>query len=640
MKATIKLFKAIPVETKRKAKLTKELLQKTLSKGYIFAPEVVANYSTEEIDSFINVIDNELGLSAEQMNSSFHKSWKKVKTASMRQLVMEQILHYITTYGFESLGIYDENSVYVPNEKLDIPELKENLNLVVIKGLKKDEIKEKVLTLVNSGIALKEETMKDIMEVITFVGISQNEIEVIKNKELKIQLYDKYDLVPKSPVEFLRYVLYKTTDETLLIKNQDTLDNINSCNSKTALNLFSSYKQAHGLENLSTIFYRFKPIFLAYRNLASSRDSNYLKTMINKIRKLAVMNHKPMPKDLLNDVTGMIKNGEKINADDLIAALSNANVFRKIRLMYALKFRQNKSDVIMYKVRNGKSYVKDFKFTNVSKAKTVYDTVLNTLALDIEKNVKGKTIYIPDYIEYTLPATEKQFTGYFPTGTCVTVDKDMVFGVHWENQGRNRIDLDLSLINVSGKIGWDASYRNDGGSILFSGDITDAPLPNGASELFYVQRQSKEAHLMSVNYYNYDEDVPVPCKIMIGKEKVGNLRGNYMLNPNNVITSVPVVVDKKQTILGMVITTTNQCRFYFNGSSMGNQISSSADEQTLKRLKYLTNYYRNTVYLNDLLLKAGATIVSETDGNKEDLYIDIDLSPEKLEKDTILNLLI
>ena len=45
----------------------------------------------------------------------------------------------------------------------------------------------------------------------------------------------------------------------------------------------------------------------------------------------------------------------------------------------------------------------------------------------MKPNVKGKTIYIPEYIDYTLPATEKQFIGYFPCGTFITISNDMVF---------------------------------------------------------------------------------------------------------------------------------------------------------------------------------------------------------------------
>ena len=47
-------------------------------------------------------------------------------------------------------------------------------------------------------------------------------------------------------------------------------------------------------------------------------------------------------------------------------------------------------------------------------------------------------------INYTLPATEKQFIGYFPSGTSISIPKEMIFGIHWENVNTHRIDLDLS----------------------------------------------------------------------------------------------------------------------------------------------------------------------------------------------------
>ena len=66
----------------------------------------------------------------------------------------------------------------------------------------------------------------------------------------------------------------------------------------------------------------------------------------------------------------------------------------------------------------------------------------------------------------------------------------MIAGVHWEDVKRNTIDLDLSLINChEGKIGWNASYRSTEKSVLFSGDITSAPKPKGASEFFYFKNR-------------------------------------------------------------------------------------------------------------------------------------------------------
>lgn len=78
MESTIRLFKAVPITRKNKKKAKKSLLEKTISKGFIFAPEVIANYNEKELLMLINLVEKEIGLSAGQMNSSFHKSWKKV----------------------------------------------------------------------------------------------------------------------------------------------------------------------------------------------------------------------------------------------------------------------------------------------------------------------------------------------------------------------------------------------------------------------------------------------------------------------------------------------------------------------------------------------------------------------------------
>ena len=93
-------------------------------------------------------------------------------------------------------------------------------------------------------------------------------------------------------------------------------------------------------------------------------------------------------------------------------------------------------------------------------------------------------------------------------------------------------------------------------------------------------------------------------------------------------------IDTKQKVLGLLETTPEECRFYFSETNVGNKITSSMTGTNGHILKYLTYFYRNSVTLNEVLLKAGVIIVNEVEG------CDIDLSPESLEKDTILNLLI
>ncbi len=627
--SVLRLFKAVPI-TKKGKSTSEKLLKETIKKGFIFSPEVIHNYSEKDLIKLIGVVEKEVGLSADKMNSSFHKSWKKIREASIEQLVMEQIIHYITTYGFERMGIYDESSVYIPCEELKIPRLNvKKILLTVIKGYTKGELRIKILDLLKSGIALGEDTKKDVIDVATFVELDEYEINNIRNKEVRTALYDYFGLFPEDPIEFLRYIIYKSTNKTLLIKDRATIEDIKSKDNLHVLGLLTKYRNKYGLERLAEIFYRFKPLFLAFRT------NSKLKSIVNRIRKLADRYHKPMKEDYLNSITAKIKQGRVINVDKLIKELSRVNVFRKIRLAYALKFRTKEVESILYRIRNGKGYATTFDFSRQKTAGAVLDEVLGSIVEDIKPNVKGKKIYIPEHMNYTLPSTEKQFTGDFPSGTYVSIPKDMVFGIHWENVDGHRIDLDLSLIDKEGyKLGWDGGYRSEGNKILFSGDITDARKPKGASELFYVERQQNVASILMVNYFNFqdfDKEIEVPFKILVAKEKVKRLNENYMVNPNNVLSVAKTKINQRQKILGLLTTTPKECRFYFTETYLGNSITSSASVFSENARRYLFDFYENTISLNELLEQAGAKIVTEG-------KFDIDLSPEKLVKDTILNL--
>lgn len=653
MKSIIKLFKAVPIVEKKRVE-NGSLLAQTLPKGFLFSPEVIYNYSEEELKQLIPVIETEIGLTGEQLNASFHKSWDKVKNAPLFQLWLEQIFHYITTYGYEELGVYDKDSVYIPNEKLNIPEIKEGIVLTVIKGYTKDELKEKLLCLLNQGVALSEDTVKDVVEVAIFVGIQKQDVEQIRNKETKVILYDHLSMVPESPLEFLRFVLYKAIGKTLLIKNMETINAIkavkipglrcsNEMNQKmiAVVKLFYAYKNTYGLEKLASIFHRFKPLFLAFKVYG-------LESVINRIRKLADRYHEPLQSDFLNSVTSLLKQGKIISEGEMNEHLSKVNPFRKIRLAYALKYRIKNSDSIMYKIRNGKGYATDFVFSN-GQVEEVYNIVRKSIVEDLRRNIEGKKVFIPKNIVYAVPATEKQFTGDFPSGTYVTVPKDMVVGVHWENKDSIKIDLDLSLVNLSRKIGWDKHYRTE--DILFSGDLTDAPLPRGASELFYVSGQGENSYIMYLNFYNYDYSVSsemgsieIPYKILIAespreKLKYEEKRGvgmwskeNYTVDPNDVICTTKAKIKNKQKMLGLIKVYPNECRFYFAETMIGKSITSGRAEYSPHVFKYIDNFYTDTIDLNTLLVDAGAILTSI----KEE--VDIDLSYETLEKDTIIRL--
>jgi hypothetical protein len=622
MESIVKLFRAVPIKNMGKHKnCSKDLLSKTIKNDFIFSPEVIANYSTKELETLIKIVEKEIGLTAEQMNNSFHKSWEKIKNASDKQLFIEQIIHYMTTYGFESIGIYNSDTVYIPTEKLKIPSIKEDkIILVVIKGYTKKEIKTKLLELLQSGIALKEETINDVIEIANFVGIEGSEIESVKNKEVKVILYDKFDKFPIDPIEFLRFLIYKSTGKTLIIKNKEVIEEIK--NKKfDASNLLHKYAQFGGLQRLAQIFYRFKPLFLAFRSDPA------VKKYVNKIRKLAVKHHKPMASDYLNNVTAEINSGDiMFDYDYLETKLQGANIFRKIRLAYALKFRTKKCNSISYRIRNGKSYATDFEFDKQKLAKKALKIVIESIAKDIK--VSGKKIYIPKNFVYALPTTEKQFIGNFPAGSYVELGTNIVLGVHWQNLEDARVDLDLSLLKIGKKMGWDADYT------LFSGDMTDAPAPHGASELFYMSKSNPQDCLMMLNYFNqHDATKTVPFQIVIAKEQVKDFDRNYMINPNNVICVVNSEINKKQKMLGLLQITDNHSRFYFCESSIGNSITSRNSKMTDHGREWMLNYYTETISLKEVFEESGAIFVT----NKE--KADIDLSPEKLDRNTLINLI-
>jgi len=656
LEACLRLFKGVPIEKKVKRQ-SKYWLEKTIGFGFVLSPYVIANY--KDCEKIVNLARKFIGISAEEVNKSFHKSWQKVKNANLEDLVVEQLTHYLTTYGkenpveyieeksiqwgvdnlgakiiglrdFESNKIQDADYIYIPKEALEIPEF-EGLNLAIIHGYTKKELKEKLLDLLETGIALNEDSIRDVIEVAIFVEVNGEDIEKIKNKEVRVALYDYLNLIPKEPVEFLRYIIYKVTDKTLLIKSKEVIEQIKENSKESLIKLFRRYDREAGYKRLAEIFYRFKPIFLALRT------NTKMKQIINKIRRLAKKYHKPMLEDYLNIVTAKIKHNE-LNVERLKEELEKVNIFRKIRLAYALKFRTKEDvDSILYRIRNGKGYATSFKFDNKIQARRILNIVLDSIANDIKRNVKNKKIYIPDYISYSLPATEKQFSGYFPCGSYISIPESMIVGIYWNNLGNKRVDLDLSTIDEEGsKIGWDASFRKDGAKILFSGDVTNAK--DGASELLYVKRQGKQSLIVFVNFYNsyeFEDNKEVPFKIIVAKERVVDFKQNYMVNPNNIVAVAETKIKKKtsQKVLGLLVTTFNENRFYFVETYLGRSITSWASEFVENTRKYLFNFYENSIKLKDILIRAGAKIV-----NKKE-RADIDLSVENLQKDTILSLI-
>lgn len=624
IEATLRLFRAVQVSKAERVKTKKfpSVLRDTITSGYVIDPGIP---HTEKV---LRTIEKIIGLSGRQANAAFHKSWAIVRDTPMETLLIQQLVHYITTYGFEDLGIYSNDTVYVPTEKLAIPGVTEDIPLIVVRALTREEIRKKIITLAGSGIALSQEVLDDLLWIIEENDYDNGIVLGIKNRELKILLYDLFGTAPKDPEEFLRYAVYKLTGETLIIKNEDLIGKLKAADGRLVYRLMR-----RAPENLASVFFRFKPLFLAMKK--ASPDKPTVAGMFNRLRKRANKLHRPMPEDYLGNVTGRIKH-RALDTDILEEELDKANIFRKIRLANALSYRLDRPGSIVYRVRNGKGYASELDLSHgtVKATRSALAQVRESIAEDLYASVNGTTVYIPKYMHYTLPATEKQFTGNFPTGTFIELPGDVIFGIHWCDTDR-RIDLDLSVLSESGKVGWDTTYRTSDLTVLFSGDMTSAPKPDGASELFYFNGILKEPRLIYVNFYNFNGD-SVPCSLFVAQHKVDDLHKDYVVNPNDILARAEINITRRQNILGLIYPNGTKSRVCFAEMSIGNSITSEECEDAQWTREYMIHSVRSSLKLREILKDAGATIVSKKTKPRE---IDYDLSPESLDKTTFMDLL-
>ncbi len=570
---TLKLFNAVlHKDTNSKPFISKEGF--IISSGAIWTKDEIVRHLLNE------------KLSGNDLNKTFHKSWKTIQESSRFELLQHQILHYISTYGSDF-----KDEVYIPSEVLDLEGT--TLKYKVINSYTREEFIDKALGLLKSGIALKEETVNDLISLLVdeldykFTGD-----EGIKNKEAIVKIAELYNVFPKNNVEFFRYIIYRTTGETLLIKNDNLISKIKSSN----FNPSQQFKD-FGLDNLSEIFNRFKPLFLGFKDRCPKT--------INKLSKLSKKNHKPLVQNPLNNVTSI-----KLEESDL-HWLENATIFSLFKALQALHSRIYGQNTFMYRIRNGKSWLRE-KQTNTENLEHNFNLIMDFMKSKYSLN--GKSFYLPSDVKYALPTSEKMFVGNIPTGTKFLGD-NLAVGIYWENEW-GATDLDLSAINIDGKVGWNSSY-NQNNNLLYSGDITSAP--NGAVEYLYA-KDNVPTSLVRNNVFRGNDNCDY--KIVIGKGD--NIDRNYMMNPSKLFAEVKCQSVQKQTILGIFSTGEFTILNFGEGHL---RVSTGNSEKPIEALMY---QWSNPLTFNWMVSELGG-IVKDTEKD-----VDYNFSLDNLQKDSFL----
>lgn len=568
------------------SKSTEDVLPFISTDGYIIMPE--AMWAKDEIEIFW---DTEK-LSGTDLNKTFHKSWLKVIDSTREELLIDQIMHYLSTYGTNF-----EGEIYIPEEVLNVPGVK--VSFKVFKGYSKDELVSKALNMLKSGIALTTETIDDLMQIlVSDLDYKFTGDEGIRNREAIVKIADAYGIIPKDTMEFFRYIIYRMTDDTLIIKNKESIELIreSSFNPVPQFNIF-------GLKKLAEIFNRFKPLFLAMKPKHSRT--------INRISKLSKTLHKPLVSNPINFVTSILLDKSDYHW------LDNATPFALFKAMSACYARIKGQEAFVYRIRNGKSWVKE-NSVNESVVIRNFSTIVNHLKNNF--NMDGKKFYFPKDILFALPTSEKLFVGNFPTGTKF-IGENLAVGIYWETSW-GASDLDLSGLNIGGKIGWNADYTQGGGDLTYSGDITSAP--NGAVEYLHAREGLYEPTLVMNNVYSGKDTSGYKIIVGLGSD----VSNDYMMNPNNLFAEVKTEAVQKNMVLGIIIPEGEKQSFVLLNFGAGHShVSGNSDISNLAR-KALFEQWKSPLSFNKFILTLGGVIVEDSS------EADFNFSLDSLEKDS------
>ena len=179
VKAALNLFKAVPtVESAQSYALDNE---KNLAHGFFVTERAFRACPCVADEKIFDVMKSKFGYDIFELNRGFYKSFGTVAESTPQKILANKILHYMSTYGFERLGIFDRETVYIPNDALELPADAKPVKITVIDAIADAEIEKRAVKLIQSGAALSDETLDDLVAVVKFLRIELN-VDDVPNK--------------------------------------------------------------------------------------------------------------------------------------------------------------------------------------------------------------------------------------------------------------------------------------------------------------------------------------------------------------------------------------------------------------------------------------------------------------------------
>jgi hypothetical protein len=563
-----------------------------VKKGYVVHPDCC----NTRVMKFLESIPN-------NYNTTFYQSVADVVEKNRFDLLLDQITHYTSTYGTEYVG-----TPYIANDNFGVDSmLSVNFSdCKVIQPITEAEIAVKLEELLTSGIALKGDTLDNIFDLIDDFGIIDIDVDQIKNVEAKMIFYSRLNLLPHSPDEFVRYMVYQLTGETLLIKNQELINQIRANSMRDTEKVIKIHNDMirFGLATLSSVFFRYKPFFLALRG-----EGHMMRKMTNKLRKLANKYHRPFVAGYWETILSK----KELNVQEVLSKAKSVSNFKLVRLIKAIDERMAGASSKFFVIRNGKTFIKENNNTIVPSRQIWLRDILMSALIDNLKEKQIGRVKLPTDIRLAIPTSEKTYVGNIPFGSYIIPSKsNSIFGINWFGEDGAQ-DLDLSYIGLSGqKIGWNSRYYDSeyNQTIIYSGDMTFAR-PEACEYMFC--KEGLEDGIISVNAFNAKENSKY--RFFVGQTNDDFTVSRETPDQSMINFSAPMTITGESCI-GFYV----DGRIYFSDLNQGTSRVSRFTPRTRDMIKYFVDTKDAFVYWDELLTLAGCKIVTD------DEECDIDLS--------------
>lgn len=494
---TAKYLKQIELDNDKLTNTREHYGLKLLNRGVLVQP-----FTNVDAETF-NVLDKLYGFNMQAANSTFYASMQERLQLTIGEFLLDRDYHYETQQ--------------IPNDVLsDVVNSFTSELKTIIQVSTKDEIRDALQQLISQSLAVPSEDVDLIADALEHYGVNTR---LIANSELAIVLNTRKNRAVDDAQLFVTQLYYAITDKSMLIKSDDELKdfefrlNLNASRRSKIVALVNDYLANCGsLESLALHFRPNRRVWLMLRKYIPELRPivNGMKRLSDKVR----INHTSatvLEKD--TDYTMM----------DIYQLIKISNYLREKLLI-------EDGDAQIYRVRNGRAFIKADAGENVDNARVLME--LTKINNEIARRYKDKdvTIYLPDTekenIAIAMPTSVKNFIGQYPMYTVVRAPKPCKIGMYWTIN----TDMDLHVDTFDGEhIGY-YSHSNQY-DIKYSGDMTCTNSAGMAAEMMLVN--DDVAHTYSINpYSSRDCDVT----LFVGTTNIPDLRSsNVAIEPKEII---------------------------------------------------------------------------------------------------------